>query len=415
MIASRCAYSLLLYAMLPYALGHLAWRARRQPAYLEHVPERFGRYDFSTAQPVIWVHAVSVGETRAAEPLVRALRTKYPQHHILLTHMTPTGRETGLALFENGVARGYLPYDFPFAVARFLDHFKPSCGIVLETEIWPNLIHACRARNIPLYLVNARMSEKSFRGYRRFGALTAASLGELSGIAAQGAADADRLRALGAPAVAVTGNLKFDITPDAALVQQGLAWRKAWGARPVLLAASTREGEEELLLEALRDTDGANVLTVIVPRHPQRFDAVAALIERAGISYQRRSSGTAVAAQTRILLGDSMGEMIAYYAACDVAIIGGSLLPFGAQNLIEACAVGRPVIVGPSTYNFDEAAQLAIEAGAALPVKDAAGAVVAARELLRNPARARSMGEAGVEFTRRHAGATDKIIALLDF
>jgi len=415
MTASRCAYSLLLYAMLPYALGHLAWRARRQPAYLEHLPERFGRYDFSTAQPVIWVHAVSVGETRAAEPLIRALRVKYPRHHILLTHMTPTGRETGMALFENGVARGYLPYDFPFAVARFLDHFKPSCGIVLETEIWPNLIHACRARNIPLYLVNARMSEKSFRGYRRFGALTAASLGELSGIAAQGAADADRLRTLGAPAVAVTGNLKFDITPDAAIVQQGLAWRKAWGARPVLLAASTREGEEELLLEALRDIDVADLLTVIVPRHPQRFDAVAVLIERAGISSQRRSSGTVVAAPTRILLGDSMGEMIAYYAACDVAIIGGSLLPFGAQNLIEACVVGKPVIIGPHTYNFAEATQLALEAGAAVQVRDARDALAAASELLKDSARSQRMARAGLEFTRSHQGATARTLELLRF
>jgi 3-deoxy-D-manno-octulosonic-acid transferase len=413
---ARFIYTLLLYALLPRALLHLWWRARQQPAYLEHVAERFGRYTVRAEQPLIWVHAVSVGETRAAEPLVRALQTTYPKHGILITHMTPTGRETGATLFGDGVSRCYLPYDFPFAVGRFLQHFKPSCGILLETEIWPNLIHACHQRRIPVYLVNARLSEKSFRRYARFRMFAAACLNEMNGIAAQSAADAARLQALGAAAVEVTGNLKFDITPDAAQVARGDAWRGQWGrSRPVLLCASTREGEEALLLQALQRIDLPDLLTVIVPRHPQRFDEVAALIARAGLPYQRRSDGRPVAAETRIVLGDSMGEMAAYYAACDIAIIGGSLLPFGAQNLIEACAVGRPVIVGPSTYNFAEATQLAIDAGAALRVDDAAGAIAAARELLRNPAQVRSMGQAGIGFTRGHEGATDKIIGLLKF
>ena len=356
MIKSRFGYTLLLCALLPQALLHLLWRARRQPAYLKHVAERFGRFAVTVEQPLIWVHAVSVGETRAAEPLIGALQSKYPQHRILLTHMTPTGRETGEALFGGRVQRCYLPYDFPFAVARFLDHFKPVCGILLETEIWPNLIHACRVRNIPLYLVNARLSEKSFRRYRRFAALAAASLRELSGIAAQSQRDAEHLQALGATAVQTTGNLKFDIAPDPELVARGGAWREAYGkTRPVLLAASTREGEEALLLQALREIDIPQLLVVIVPRHPQRFDEVETLLGRVRIPYQRRSAGQPIAAATRIVLGDSMGEMLAYYAACDVAIIGGSLLPFGAQNLIEACAVGRPVIIGPHTYNFAEA------------------------------------------------------------
>jgi 3-deoxy-D-manno-octulosonic-acid transferase len=416
MNAARFIYTLLLYALLPRALLHLWWRARQQPAYLEHVAERFGRYTVRVEQPLIWVHAVSVGETRAAEPLVRALQTRYPKHGILITHMTPTGRETGATLFGDGVSRCYLPYDFPFAVGRFLQHFKPSCGILLETEIWPNLIHACHQRRIPVYLVNARLSEKSFRRYARFRMFAAACLNEMNGIAAQSAADAARLQALGAAAVEVTGNLKFDITPDAAQVARGDTWRGQWGrSRPVLLCASTREGEEALLLQALQRIDLPHLLTVIVPRHPQRFDEVAALIARAGFPYQRRSDGRPVAAETRMVLGDSMGEMAAYYAACDIAIIGGSLLPFGAQNLIEACAVGRPVIVGPSTYNFAEATQLAIDAGAALQVDDAAGAIAAARELLRNPAQVRSMGQAGIDFTRGHQGATDKIIGLLKF
>ena len=346
MISSRFGYTLLLYALLPRALAHLLWRARRQRAYLDHLAERFGRYAVATEQPLIWVHAVSVGETRTAEPLIDSLQRRYPRHRILLTHMTPTGRETGTALFKERVLRCYLPYDFPFAVERFLDHFRPACGILLETEIWPNLIHACRARSVPVYLVNARLSEKSFRKYQRFGRFAAASLNELTGIAAQSNADAGRLKALGAAVVEVTGNLKFDIMPDAVLAAQGDAWRAAWGrSRPVLLLASTREGEEALLLEALQEVAIPQLLTVIVPRHPQRFGEVAALLERNGVPFQRRSTGQAVAAQTRVVLGDTMGEMFAYYAACDVAVIGGSLLPFGAHNLIEACAVGRPVII----------------------------------------------------------------------
>ena len=414
MIGSRFGYTLLLYALLPRALLQLLWRARRQRAYLDHISERFGRYAVATEQPLIWVHAVSVGETRSAEPLIAGLQRKYPRHRILLTHMTPTGRETGTTLFNERVLRCYLPYDFPFAVERFLDHFKPACGLLLETEIWPNLIHACRARSIPVYLVNARLSEKSFRQYRRFGAFAAASLNELAGIAAQSKADADRLKALGATAVDVTGNLKFDIAPDAELVAQGDAWRAAWDrSRPVLLLASTREGEETLLLQALQELDIPRLLTVIVPRHPQRFDEVAALLERHAMPFQRRSAGRPIAAQTRVVLGDSMGEMYAYYAACDVAIIGGSLLPFGSQNLIEACAVGRPVIIGPHTYNFAEATQLAIDAGAALRVEDARGAIAAARELLPDTARAQRMARAGLDFARSHQGATDKILRLL--
>ena len=414
MNAWRLGYTLLLYALLPRAILHLWWRARRQPEYLEHVAERFGRYDIQAARPLIWVHAVSVGETRAAEPLIQALQRQYPRHRILLTHMTPTGRETGVTLFGDSVLRCYLPYDFPFAVGRFLEHFQPSCGILLETEIWPNLIHACRERGITILLVNARLSEKSFRGYTRFSTFAATCLREFDGIAAQGGADAARFKALGAGAVEVTGNLKFDITPDAAQLAQGDAWREQWGrSRPVLLCASTREGEEALLLQALQQIDISNLLTVIAPRHPQRFDEVAALIERAGIPYQRRSVNQAIASRTRIVLGDSMGEMFAYYSACDVAIIGGSLLPFGAQNLIEACAVGRPVIVGPHTYNFADAIQHAMEAGAAFGVADAAGAIAKARELLLNPERARQSGQAGLDFTRGHRGATARALALI--
>ena len=414
MKVARIGYNLLLWLLLPQALLHLFWRSRHQPAYREHLAERFGRYAIAVEPPLIWVHAVSVGETRAAEPLIAALQLKYPAHHILLTHMTPTGRETGIALYGGRVARCYLPYDFPFAVARFLDCFQPACGIVLETEIWPNLIDACKGRGIPLYLVNARLSEKSFRRYRRFGTLAADALRGLTAIAAQGADDAERFHQLGANEVKTTGNLKFDIAPDAALVERGVAWRKQYGAdRPVLLLASTREGEEALLLEALRGLEVPGLLVVLVPRHPQRFDEVAALLEHQAVSYQRRSSGQPVAATTRVLLGDSMGEMAAYYAACDVAIIGGSFLPFGAHNLIEACALGKPVVIGPHDYNFADAVRLAVDAGAAVQVGAADAAVSAARELLADAPRYQRMAGAGRDFVRTHVGATQRVVGMI--
>ena len=410
----RLIYTLLLYLLLPVVLLRLAWRARRQRGYLEHVAERFGRYAQDAGAPLIWVHAVSVGETRAAAPLIQALREKYPGHRILLTHMTPTGRETGAALYGDTVTRCYLPYDFPGAVARFLGHFRPRAGIVMETEIWPNLIQACRAQGVPLYLVNARLSEKSFSGYRRFAGLARESLAGFTAIAAQGEDDARRLAALGAANVRVTGSVKFEIGPPAAQIELGRAWRREFGVeRPVLLAASTREGEEAVLLDALAGLDVPGLLTVIAPRHPQRFDEVERLIAARGARCQRRSGSVAIAPDTRFVLGDSMGEMFAYYAACDVAFIGGSLLPFGGHNLIEACAAGRPVLIGPYTYNFSDAVELAVAAGAAIQVPDAAALAREAARLLRDPAAARRMGEAGLAFCAMHRGATDRTLELI--
>jgi 3-deoxy-D-manno-octulosonic-acid transferase len=414
MIKTRFGYTVLLHLLLPRVIWHLLWRARKQPAYLRRIPERFGFYSRAPDKPVIWVHAVSVGETRAAQPLIAALEARYPGHRILLTHMTPTGMETGGALFGDRVLSCYLPYDYPGAVARFLRHFRPQLGIVIETEIWANLIHACRERGAPLYLVNARLSEKSFNRYRRFAELVRASLGELTAIAAQTADDARRLASLGAGNITVTGNLKFDIVPPPDQIALGRAWRERYGAgRPVLLAASTRDGEEALLLDVLDSITIARLLTVIVPRHPQRFDEVAALIERRGVAFQRRSADEPVSAATRIVLGDSMGEMFAYYAACDVAFIGGSLLPFGAQNLIEACAAGVPVVIGPSTFNFAEAAALATAAGAARRVQDAAGLAREVTKLIGDATRLREMGEAATAFARTHQGATERVMALL--
>ena len=411
---TRLGYTLLLYALLPRALWHLLWRARQQPAYLEHIPERFGYYRQTGVQPLIWVHAVSVGETRAAEPLIRALQREYPQHRILLTHMTPTGRDAGEALYGDTALRCYLPYDYPGAVTRFLDHFRPRVGLLMETEIWSNLIHVCQERQVPLYLVNARLSMKSFEKYRRFAGFTRASLRELTAIAAQTADDAQRLAALGAENVVIAGNLKFDIELPAAQLKLGEGWRRRYGqGRPVLLAASTRDGEEELLLNRLGELAVPSALLVIVPRHPQRFEAVAALLERRGVRFQRRSRDEAVEPDTRIVLGDSMGEMLAYYAACDVAFVGGSLLPFGGQNLIEACAAGKPVLFGPHTYNFAEAAESAIAAGAALRVADANELMREARRLLTDAGTAARMGEAGRAFSMAHQGATKRLLELI--
>ena len=412
---NRLGYSLLLLLLFPYTLFHLLWRSRRQPAYLQHVGERFGFYPIVAGRPLIWVHAVSVGETRAAVPLVRQLIERYPGHQNLLTHMTPTGREASEELFGDAVLRCYLPYDYGFAVRRFLMHFGPALGVLVETELWFNLISRCAAQGIPLVLVNARMSEKSAAKYARFPALTRLCLQRLTAVAAQTDADAARLAALGAAAPQVTGNLKFDVTPPEQMLQQGAQLRDLLGKdRRVLLAASTRDGEEALLLDALAKVAcPPALLTLIVPRHPQRFGEVADLLQSRAVPFQRRSADQPIASETRVVLGDSMGEMFGYYAACDVAFIGGSLLPYGGQNLIEACAVGKPVLLGPHTYNFTEAARLAVDSGAALRVGDAEELLRRALELLQDPGMAASMSRAALAFSQQHRGATGRVMALV--
>ena len=413
----RLFYTLFLVLLLPYALLHLAWRSRRQPAYLAHLGERFGRYPAQTRGAgnagLIWLHAVSVGETRAAEPLVAALLAAYPGRRILLTHTTPTGREASQQVFGERVLRAYLPYDFPPAVQAFLRHFRPSLGIVMETEIWPNLVAACRAGGVPLLLANARLSERSARRYARFPGLTRQALAGLAAIAAQTADDAARLRALGAPEVAVTGNLKFDATPPAAQIALGQALRARIGSRPVLLAASTREGEEALLFRALQRRPLAPALLLLVPRHPQRFDAVATLAAQHGLALQRRSEEAPLRPDTAVLLGDSMGEMFAYYAACDLAFVGGSLVDCGGQNLIEACAVGAPVLIGASTYNFAAAADAAVACGAARRVASADELLALAGTLLGDASARAAMAAAGREFAARHRGATAATLELI--
>ncbi|MCC7487962.1 MAG: lipid IV(A) 3-deoxy-D-manno-octulosonic acid transferase [Burkholderiales bacterium] len=410
----RYLYTLALYALLPFILLRLVLRSWREPGYLRQLGERFGIYRKTPGSPLIWVHAVSVGETRAAQPLIEALLKAYPEHYILLTHMTPTGRETGRELFGGRVERCFLPYDLPGAVRQFLNHFSPRAGILMETEIWPNLIHACRKAGVPLYLVNARLSRKSWAGYRRLSGLTRRSFAALAAVAAQSEEDARRLAGVGAVNVLVTGNLKFDAAAAAGQLDLARTFRARFGReRPVLLAASTREGEEELLLDRLGEIAVPGLLLVVVPRHPRRFDSVALQIRQRGFTLQRRTDEAPIEPDTRVVLGDSMGEMTAYYGACDVAFVGGSLMPFGAHNLIEACAVGKPVLIGPSVYNFKEAVESAVRAGAAIRVRDARALAVEATRLLTDRELAARMGAAAAAFCDTHRGATAKVMALI--
>jgi len=419
---ARFIYTLAVLALLPWAVLHLLWRARRQPEYLRHWGERFGFFAAAPPTPTIWLHAVSVGETRAAQPLVAALRERYRGHRILFTHMTPTGRATSEALFGDSVERIYLPYDTPWAMRRFLHHYQPEFGLIIETELWPNLIAACRQAGVPLRLVNARLSARSARRYAKFPALTRGALQGLTAIGAQSSDDAARLAALGAQGVTITGNIKFDITAPQEQLDLGRELRSRYGSRPVWLAASTREGEEVLILDAWKkvmrsgihsDGAGETALLVIVPRHPQRFDEVTRLATERGFVVQRRSDASAVAASTQILIGDSMGEMFAFYASADIAFIGGSLLDFGSQNLIEAAACGTPILIGPSTRNFADAACAAVACGAAQAIRDADDLVRQVNALLANADHRRQMGAAGRAFAERHRGATARTLALI--
>ena len=408
---TRFLYAVVWWIAAPFVVLRLAWRARRQPRYLERVGERFGRYPAVEPARRIWIHAVSVGETRAALPLVEVLRKRYPDRRILMTHMTPTGRTTGEDLFGDRVERVWLPYDLGFATRRFFARFRPELGIVMETELWPRLLEEARRAGVPVVLANARLSERSAQGYARAPSITRWALSNLAGIAAQTADDARRFASLGASDPAVLGNVKFDLEVAAAMVQEAQRMRGRFGERRrVWVAGSTREGEEKLLLESFAALDHAtDALLVIVPRHPQRFDEVAALSASMGLPTARRSDARPVAAETRVVVGDSMGEMLAYYGAADVVIVGGSLLEYGAQNLIEPCALGRPVIVGPSTYNFAQAAAEAVAIGAAVAVRDAREALAQADAISADRARREAMGRKGLEFVAAHRGAVNRL------
>lgn len=415
---NRTLYTLLFHLGLPLLALRLWLRSRKAPAYAQRLGERFG-VGLPVLRPGgIWVHAVSVGESIAAAPLVRALLQRYPDLPITLTCMTPTGSERIRALFadEPRVQHCYLPYDLPWASARFLERARPRLAVIIETELWPNHIHQCAKRGIPVALANARLSQRSARGYARFARLTRPMLQALSLIAVQTEAEAERFRALGAPAerVQVTGSIKFDLRVEPALLARAAEQRQQWqlDARPVWIAASTHDGEDAVLLDAHRHLLAIHpdALLILVPRHLERFETVFAQIRQQGFQASRRSTGEAVGAGTQVLLGDTMGELLFLYALADLAFVGGSLVANGGHNLLEPAALGKPVLSGPHLFNFLEIAELLRKAAALIEVDDASGLTTALRRLIELPRDAERMAAAGQTVMRANQGALGRLL-----
>lgn len=411
-------YTLLLYLLAPLVLLRLLWRGFRAPGYWSRLGERFGAPASDPPPGGLWIHAVSVGEVQAAALLIERLRLVSPGTPLLVTTATPTGSEQVRRLFGESVWHVYAPYDLPFAVRRFLDAARPRVVVVMETELWPNLTRICHDRGIPLVVANARLSARSAAGYRRLGPLTRTMLGEVAWIAAQAPADAGRFVALGAdPArVKVTGSVKFDVRLPASLLEAGEALRREWGVeRPVWIAASTHEGEDALVLEAARAVHAQvpRALLVLVPRHPERFERVAALCERLGLVTARRSLGEPVEPDVEIYLGDTMGELNLLYAASDVAFVGGSLVAVGGHNMLEPAARGIPVVFGPHVFNFERISLLLLEAGAARQVRDAAALAAVVSGWLRDANERHAAGERARGVVADNRGAVDAQLQLI--
>ncbi len=411
----RPLYSLMVIGVQPFLRRKLKRRGKAEPGYLHAMEERFGVYRTPAEPGALWIHAVSLGETRAAAILLEHLRRLQPGLRVLLTHGTATGRAEGERLLRPRDAQAWLPWDAPKAVRRFLNHFQPSAGILMETEIWPNLVAECKARGVPLALANARLSEKSLAHTLRLAGLSRPAYAALSAVWAQTDDDALRLAKAGATVKGVFGNLKFDATPDAGQLESGRHWRASM-ARPVVMFASSREGEEAEFFRAVL-TGGSPVQWLVVPRHPQRFDEVAALAASRGFTVSRRSRWARERVPADVWLGDSLGEMAFYYGTSDVALLGGSFAPLGGQNLIEAAACGCPVVMGPHTFNFAEAAELAERAGAALRARGMDEAVRMAVDLACDKTRRAAASRAATAFAAAHQGAAEKtanaVLALL--
>lgn len=410
---ARILYSLLLYLLLPAVLLRVAWRARQAGAGGHGIAERLGFVAPAAGRPLL-IHCVSVGETQAAVPLVEALLQRGERPWV--TSTTLTGAARVRAQFGERVAHSFLPVDTPGAVSRFLDRVRPRALLVMETEIWPNLVAACRARDVPVILVNARLSEKSARGYARFAGFTRETLAGFTMIAAQADADAARFRALGAPRVEVTGNLKFDQAAGSDTLAQAAQLRAGWGGRPAWIAASTHAGEDEIVLAAHRALRARfpSLLLVLVPRHPERFDAVAALAAREGGTVARRSRGDVVAADTAVYLGDTMGELNLLYAAADVAFVGGSFSGTGGHNLLEPAALGLPLCSGPSLFNFQQIADALAARGALQVVADADALAGTVSAWLADDAARLAAGRRGRDFVQENRGALARTLALIE-
>ena len=410
----RALYTVLLYLITPLVLLRLLWKSRLQPEYRRRVGERFGLVDPAEGGVAVWVHAVSVGESLAALPLIEQLIRRHGEGRVWVTTTTPTGSERVQAALGYRVRHSYAPYDLPGSVARFLERARPRQVVIMETELWPNLFRAIRKRGLPLLVANARLSPRSFRGYGRLRRSIAGVLADCTEVAAQSEADAERFRSLGAPRVSVMGNIKFDMAVPEEQLRRGRELRAALGtSRPVWIAASTHEGEEQAALDTQRELlkQYPDSALILVPRHPQRFDEVAKLIERSGLVGVRRSQA-APDVRTQVLLGDSMGEMFAYFAAADAAFVGGSLVPVGGHNVLEPAALGLPVLFGPQMHNFVAARDLLLQHEAAQMV-EAVGLAPALRELFDDARRRNTMGAAGKAAVEANRGALARLLALL--
>jgi 3-deoxy-D-manno-octulosonic-acid transferase len=412
----RFFYSLLVYFILPFTVIKLIYRSFKQPDYLKHWSERYGFYSASTKKiwskrKTLWIHAVSVGETKAAIPFIKLFLKKYPHHHLLITHGTPTGRATSIDIKNVRVTRIYLPFDTVDATQRFLNTFKPELGFLLETELWFNLIHQAHKKFIPLYLVNARLSEKSFQLYKKILLLIKPSLQELKGVLAQTTNDAKRFESLGARGVEVMGNLKFDVEPPRDINIKSAALKKHLRLKnqSILLIASSRQDEEEMILQSLLKLQIKNLITIFVPRHPQRFKEVEWMLKKYHVSFIKRSDTKITAKSYQFILGDSMGEMYSYYSLANIALMGGTILSYGGQNLIESMAMKVPVILGPHTYNFYNISNEAIRLGAGIRIQTLDQLKKVLPEMLKSSSQLK-MKKACIEMIRGHQGATLKML-----
>jgi 3-deoxy-D-manno-octulosonic-acid transferase len=411
-------YNVLIYLAAPFAIVVQLWRGLRDPSYRDRIGERLGFGPVMTG-PTIWVHAVSVGEVQAAQSLVAQLRKRHPSYKLLLTTVTPTGAARARLLFGDQIELRYVPLDLPGAVRRFFDRVQPRLAMILETELWPNLYAECGRRSIPLVLASARVSPRSVSKYRRLVPLFRKTLSHGIVIAAQSKTDSERFRMIGATPerTHVTGNIKFDFQPPPGIEAQGLRWREQNApGRPIWVAGSTHEGEEVIVLDAHRRVleRFPDALLVLVPRHPQRFDSVRDLLAKRNDRSANHSSRAAIAPATSVLLGDTMGELMMFYAASDVALVAGSLLPIGGHNLLEPASVGRPVLTGPHNFNSEEIAQLLIDAGAAFIVKDTEQLANAISGLLETSELRSTMGAAGKAVLDANRGALDRLLTLVD-
>jgi 3-deoxy-D-manno-octulosonic-acid transferase len=418
---NRFSYSVLLYLLTPFILLRLIVRSIKAPAYAARWAERFGLVSrMQNKSQTIWVHAVSVGETIAAIPLIKQLQLRYPHHRLLVTNMTPTGSDRVVATFGDSVSHCYAPYDMPDAVARFLKRTNPQMLVIMETELWPNTIAACEKRQIPVILANARLSEKSALGYRRVLGLTSPMLGRLTKVAAQHSDDGARFIALGLPQanLTITGNIKFDLDITALMRADAEALLKAWrgdSQRKILLVASTHRGEDEIILRAFGEIKHRHpsALLVLVPRHPERFNDVADQAQAAGFVVARHSVREDCLSAD-VVIGDTMGELMTFYGACDVAFVGGSLVTNGGHNMIEPAAWGKPVLSGPYLFNFAEVSSLLLSSGGMLISRDAQELATTVVELFDHEARLQEMGDQALSVAEANRGALDKLLHIVE-